>query len=530
MKKLLTLSICALLGLSAMAQQLPNAGFEEAWVKCIPWTSKNNKTDQGTTPTSWNVSNTIGTGFLGQTTIAKDVEGYNSKSAVNVENKSVAGNVIPGYFGLGTSWSTAVGTKGAQKDGGQFGGSDFTYNPDAIKFMFKSTGSVQPTVVAYLWKGTYVQADVPGNIVLTGTPTKVDMINRDRNILGMTTPQGGDITSTGEKIAVLNSRFEAAASDWTPALFEFEYFSTSTPEMINVIFSADDYFNDSPTNGNTLTVDDVKLLYYSRLKSLKVGEQEVALEDGKYDYAFDFGMPENDAFVYTVKGQSATATVVRDEENHTATIKVTNVDADIDGEKEHNYVLAFAKPEQPVEGEKYEGTVTITLPGEEPVVQSSAIYINMTGENTCTFRLPNFEFMGISMGDIVVPDVKVSEKDGVKTFTGAVEDLVLKSDVLGDVHADVTLNGTIDAEGNVNMKIPVIWYQDGDVTNKEEGNMTPIDVVFVAKNTPTGVDEIEAAGNGEVEYYNLQGIRVANPESGIYIRRQGSKVSKVYVK
>lgn len=36
--------------------------------------------------------------------------------------------------------------------------------------------------------------------------------------------------------------------------------------------------------------------------------------------------------------------------------------------------------------------------------------------------------------------------------------------------------------------------------------------------------------NAPVEYYNLQGIRVNNPENGIYIRRQGSKVSKMYVK
>lgn len=33
--------------------------------------------------------------------------------------------------------------------------------------------------------------------------------------------------------------------------------------------------------------------------------------------------------------------------------------------------------------------------------------------------------------------------------------------------------------------------------------------------------------NAPVEYFNLQGVRVANPENGLYIRRQGSKVTKV---
>lgn len=36
--------------------------------------------------------------------------------------------------------------------------------------------------------------------------------------------------------------------------------------------------------------------------------------------------------------------------------------------------------------------------------------------------------------------------------------------------------------------------------------------------------------NAPVEYYNLQGVRVANPENGLYIRRQGNKATKVLVK
>ena len=54
------------------------------------------------------------------------------------------------------------------------------------------------------------------------------------------------------------------------------------------------------------------------------------------------------------------------------------------------------------------------------------------------------------------------------------------------------------------------------------------------------IDEKESAGiNGTVsdtdnadapvEYYNLQGIRVNNPTSGVYIRRQGSTTTKVLI-
>lgn len=46
----------------------------------------------------------------------------------------------------------------------------------------------------------------------------------------------------------------------------------------------------------------------------------------------------------------------------------------------------------------------------------------------------------------------------------------------------------------------------------------------------TGINEINADENAPAEYYNLQGVRVNNPENGLYICRQGNKVSKIQVK
>lgn len=44
------------------------------------------------------------------------------------------------------------------------------------------------------------------------------------------------------------------------------------------------------------------------------------------------------------------------------------------------------------------------------------------------------------------------------------------------------------------------------------------------------IDGVEADSSLPVEYYNLQGVRVANPGSGVYIRRQGDSVTKVAVR
>lgn len=45
-----------------------------------------------------------------------------------------------------------------------------------------------------------------------------------------------------------------------------------------------------------------------------------------------------------------------------------------------------------------------------------------------------------------------------------------------------------------------------------------------------GVGNVTPDATAPVEYYNLQGVRVSNPAPGLYIRRQGSSVSKEVVK
>ena len=42
-----------------------------------------------------------------------------------------------------------------------------------------------------------------------------------------------------------------------------------------------------------------------------------------------------------------------------------------------------------------------------------------------------------------------------------------------------------------------------------------------------GIQSIVSEENGEVEYYNLQGVRVAEPQNGIFVARQGNKATKV---
>lgn len=485
MKKLYTLLSCAAVAMAANAQQIPNSDFETAWTDCQTWSSKGtNKV--GTTPAPWNLSN-VKAGGIVDVKAGEEAAGYNSSKAVLLKNQNVSGSDVPGYITLGTPWSTAC-TKvttvvEGSKDGGAWGGYDFKYTPDALSFYYKTSGDAAPTVVAYLWNGTYVQAAVPANIAVgifsAGKATTVNMENRDRNILGMDTPLGGAVTQQGTRIAKVNTRIENPATDWTEFTVPFEYENNQTPEKINVIISAGDYFSTTVVNGMQITVDDFKLIYYSRLASLKVGEQEIALVDGTYEYAVDDYLPADaSAFAYQLIGHSAKADVALNAADNTAVITVSNDGDDVDGEKSHVYTLTFKEKPVATPDLVYNGTVTIDLGGTLMVVDGNVNIFN-TGDNQVRFELPNFSLMGLNFGSIIVENVTTETADGTTTYTGHVDDMKLVEPDMGmEIHAAVDLSGTVKADGEVYMSIPVIWYMDGDVTNTAEDNVAPIDVTF----------------------------------------------------
>lgn len=540
MKKIFTsLFAATAVALTVGAQQLPNNGFEEAWVDCVPWTSAGNTTAEGTTPTSWKVSNTVGTklglSYLGKTSVAKKVAGYKSESAVNLFNKSVAGQVIPGYFGLGTPWATASSAAGANKAGGEFGGIEFVYRPDAIQFMYQSSGDQQPTVVAYTWNGKFVQKDVSGNIVTNGKPTKVDMVDRDRNVIGMTdAPQGGEVTEKGTLVALINSRLEESTTDWTKGEFEFTYSAEAAPEKINVVFSAGDYFSTTLKSNSTLTVDDVKLIYFSRLKSLKVNGVDVPeFAPNTYEYNVDAEMPADaSAIAAECMGNSgsAKAEVALDAANNKATVTVTNSNVggtDVDGEESHVYTLNFKPAQQEENILIYNGILKIEMDGEDISdggIESPLQLIPNADYTECNLILPE-KALGDGFGDIKVDNVKMTKNGGITDFNGFVKGLTLMG---GVIVADAVVTGTCDAEGNIDLLIDVTW--------DNEGTPTPIKVTFNGKGKPIPTSAVEAIESDDVnapaEYFTIQGYKVNgnNLANGFYIVRKGNKVSKIYVK
>lgn len=355
-KQLLTLALLAVAG-TAGAQQLPNGSFEGKWVDCVPWTSTNNKKTQGTQPPSWTISNVIGTGKIGRTTVGHEITGKdNTGKAVNLTNTETAlSQVVPAYITLGTTWSTSTGT--SNKDGGTFGGISFKYKPDALKFYYKrscSGSNVRSSVIAYLWNGQTTQEHVPGNITwsATASPTNTTMINRDVNLLDKPFEKGDkNFTNTSKIIAKIEAYTTEKPSDWTEWVIPFDYTKENVdevPEMFNVIFAASDYFNSTNvTKGVELCIDDVSLVYYKHLKSLTIygTAPSTFVGDDTQNNTNEVNIDASDKYYKegcispTPAGAGAKVDETYNPSTHICTLKVTAGDGEL-----KNYNIQFGVP------------------------------------------------------------------------------------------------------------------------------------------------------------------------------------------
>ena len=91
----------------------------------------------------------------------------------------------------------------------------------------------------------------------------------------------------------------------------------------------------------------------------------------------------------------------------------------------------------------------------------------------------------------------------------------------------------LDTDWTYNHTTHPLTFQDGEeMTVKymaKKAGKAPSEVQTMSiagDGTTTGIENV-AVETDEAVYYNLQGVRVANPESGVYVRVQGGKATKV---
>lgn len=531
MKKIYTLLAMAFtLSGTIMAQQLPNdiGTFDgEMWDPCYP----DGEHKVGVEPPGWSASNVFQLSGLGEfpnlvTSIPDRTVPSNKTYAVHLLNYYCEafgmGSTAPAYITLGKAWNygDALNIANPEKDksdGGAYGGIKFTYRPDAISLWVKrahaseeaSKGNINKSesasVVLYSWKG-FTSSTVATGLDLGTGGKKITMYNRDKDVLGMI-EEGVTQSSDFELISKSENYITGDFSEWKQFIYEIDYLSDNEPDSVNIVISSSDYFNRKNLGvNNVLDVDDVSFIYYSTLSKLSIAGRNINLVDDTYEYNVVGVMPTSaEEVVATTKGKFAETKVDLNADEKKVTITVTNQGGeDIDGKTEHVYTISYSDP---ISTETHEGYLNISM-GGSPLVQNQAatIQIDVVKEGICTFILPNFSLGGsMSFGNIVVENVTMTEDNGIKTYKGTVKGLELQSIV-----ADVDINGTIDAENNIDFDINVTW------------NNMPINVTFSSQKTIVSTEK----HNGFLNIAMGEEILVANEAKEVEIANYGDNSCK----
>lgn len=437
MKRLFTLLLGATFGCGIQAQYLPNTGFE-AWKEVCGSSYQSSKSGKsggaegfrqrpGTEPMDWNgssVNQKVWAFFYSQEKqeelITQGVSRNGTKSVV-LTNKFVGvGNIgsnAPAFITFGTPWVYAVSTI-EQCDGGVYGGTNFTFRPDAIRGWYKRTPSTEGNenahIIAYLWKGTYSS----GIKSHTTNDIKEDV---DRVVMGK---ESG--TANGTLIASCDYGFATTTNnDWQEIIVPLNYEKgqeNTIPEKMNVIISSADYWTRANIKDQSiLEVDDVQYLYYSQLAELSYDGKSIdGFSKDKYEYTITADYDESKL---SAKADGIGAIVEKsyDEETHKLTITVKGNDISANTENFHTYTLEFKQAEEqiPLESTDYSGFLTVTVNGNSADSQITTIRLIKNTDASYSFALDNF-ILGagedaMPIGNILLKNLTVSE-DG-KTFT-----------------------------------------------------------------------------------------------------------------
>lgn len=164
----------------------------------------------------------------------------------------------------------------------------------------------------------------------------------------------------------------------------------------------------------------------------------------------------------------------------------------------------YAKGQRNVTLNNVKGGATVLLKYYKPENNDYAL-ATISGDNDVKFTLEN------TLNTINVANDGLSNTTPIDiTYTDA-----------AGVSSDNVPANTVVVKNCTDPKLFNIT-NEGLTLAAKDGNL------ILAKKVSSGVEDVMAEdADAPVEWFNLQGIRVANPDSGIYIRRQGCKVEKV---
>lgn len=155
-------------------------------------------------------------------------------------------------------------------------------------------------------------------------------------------------------------------------------------------------------------------------------------------------------------------------------------------------------------------------------VDDNAIWIGPKSFKTFDFmEFSAALFSNAKAGDMLVFMISEAENPFIKILFGGWSGTEINTDANSDKFTitDSSITVTLTQENVDKLKASGLVIQaDRFVLDQ---------LLLVPDNTTGAADLIIDNNDCTVEYYNLQGVRVSNPENGIFIRRQGNKTIKV---
>lgn len=256
--------------LPLQAQQLANSNFED-------WSAP--KFDGAIQPASWSFSNVTQVGI--DFNFAHREPGRTGYCAKMI-NQSVGAMGItetaPGYMVLGKTWSYLEGISVKSATAGSVGGISFAYRPDTLSVWIKRTGSHTDeenfNILFYSWTGTAKGSAYPNK---GGGCTSTSRTDEESDIRQALDKNACTTTQYASQVAEGWLCGRAQYNDWTQVKIPIYYFNSDVPEKCNVLFSCSrypDYFGSTGLKeGNALWVDDVELIYSSKIQKLYIGNK-----------------------------------------------------------------------------------------------------------------------------------------------------------------------------------------------------------------------------------------------------------------
>ena len=187
--------------------------------------------------------------------------------------------ISPGYFSLGTAWQYLEGINTGSATAGTYGGYSFTHRPDSVSVWIKRMGGHTAEedfhILYYAWSGT-AQGSTYKN--KGGGCTSTNRTDEESDIRIALDGNECTTNTVGGQVAEGWWRERKTYGSWTNIRVPIYYMNDNEPKKCNLLFSASNYPNfracDGMYAGNSLYVDDIELIYSSKIDKLEVADKQ----------------------------------------------------------------------------------------------------------------------------------------------------------------------------------------------------------------------------------------------------------------